>query len=457
MIDIRGFSGRLLTPEQNGYDDARKVWNGVIDRRPAVIAMCESAEQVAVAVREARRLGLEIAVRGGGHNYAGHAVCDAGMMIHLGGMHGIEVDAKARRARVGGGATWAELDAATQEHGLAAPGGFISHTGVGGLTLGGGIGWLTKLAGLSADNLVGAEVVTADSQIVRASERENADLLWALRGGGGNFGVVTTFEFALHPVGPMIHMAMLFWGIESGTDALRLARETIPSLPDDATGFVAMGMNAPPAPFVPEEHRGKLGHALLIIGFGAPESHAAIVDRIASKLPPLFRFVTPMPYTALQKMFDESAFWGQHAYEKSLFVDELSDGVLEVVAAHVPKKSSPLSFCPTFSLDGAFRRASDDASAFGGSRSRRYLINLSCAAPVPELYAPDRAWVRGFIDAHKPHARTGAGYVNFISDENDDERVRATYGAKYTRLAELTARFDPANVFHKNANIKPRA
>jgi FAD/FMN-containing dehydrogenase len=221
-----GFAGQLLTPGQPEYDTARAVWNGTIDRKPALIATCHTAEQVAEAIRFARARSLELSVRGGGHNYAGHAVCEGGMMIHLGAMNGVVVDPLARRAVCGGGATWADVDAATQQHGLAAPGGFVSHTGIAGLTLGGGIGWLTALAGLSCDNLVSAEVATADSRIVRASATELPDLYWALRGGGGNFGVVTSFEFALHPVGPMIQLGLFFVGLANGPEMLRFARAT---------------------------------------------------------------------------------------------------------------------------------------------------------------------------------------------------------------------------------------
>ena len=242
-------------PGDENYEGARSVWNGAIDRRPAVIARCSSAEEVATAIRFARESNLEISVRGGGHNYSGNAVCDAGLMIHLGGMNSVAADAVGRLAVCGGGTTWAEVDAATQQHGLAVPGGFISHTGIGGLTLGGGIGWLTKLAGLSCDNLVGVEVVTADSRILHASADEHPELFWAVRGGGGNFGVVTSFEFALHDVGPMVNLGLFFWGLDVGTEALRLSRDFLPSLPADATGFIGVCLSAPPAPFVPEQYQ----------------------------------------------------------------------------------------------------------------------------------------------------------------------------------------------------------
>src|SRR5712691_475712 len=249
-----GFHGVVLTPGEHDYDGARSVWNGAIDRKPAVIARCSTAEDVADAIRFARENGLEISVRGGGHNYAGHAVCDDGLMIDLSPMNGVAVDPGARLALCGGGATWGDLDAATQEHGLATPEASSSTRGIAGLTLGGGIGWLTKKAGLSCDNLVGAEVVTADQRIVRASSTEEPDLFWAIRGGGGNFGVVTSFEFALHEVGPMVNVGLFFWGLDRGTEALRLSRDFIKTLPPDATGFIGAALSAPPAPFVPEEY-----------------------------------------------------------------------------------------------------------------------------------------------------------------------------------------------------------
>ena len=305
-----GFGGQTMTPDHADYDRARAIWNGAIDRKPALIACCTAAEQVADAISFARRSGLEIAIRGGGHSHAGNSVCDGGLMIHLGAMNGVVVDSAARRAVCGGGATWADIDAATQQHGLATPGGFISHTGVAGLTLGGGIGWLTRMAGLSCDNLIAAEMVTADSRIVRASKHENPDLFWALRGGGGNFGVVTSFEFALHPVGPMVNLGLFFYGLGNGAEALRFARDFVETLPTDATAFLAIGLSAPPAPFVPEEYRFLPGHALLVVGFGSADAHAAIVAPIRKAVAPLFELVTPIPYVALQQMFNEFAVWG---------------------------------------------------------------------------------------------------------------------------------------------------
>ena len=449
------FGGQTVTPDHADYDRLRAIWNGAIDRKPALIACCTTATQVADAIGFARRSGLEIAVRGGGHSHAGNSVCDGGLMIHLGAMNGVVVDPAARRAVCGGGATWAELDAATQQHGLATPGGFISHTGIAGLTLGGGIGWLTRMAGLSCDNLVAAEMVTADSQIVRASKHENPELFWALRGGGGNFGVVTSFEFALHPVGPLVNLGLFFFGLENGAQALRFARDYVETLPNEASAFLAIGLSAPPEPFVPEQYRFAPGHALLVVGFGSAEEHAAIVAPIRKAVPPLFELVTPIPYVALQQMFNASAVWGTLGYEKALYLDQLSDAAIAVIAEHVPKKSSPLSFCPTFTMSGAYRARGDAETAFGGNRSARYVFNIEGAGLDRATYEAERTWVRNFWDAMRPHAAGSGSYVNFLV-EADADRVRASYGEdKYQRLARVKAEYDPANVFHLNANIQP--
>jgi FAD/FMN-containing dehydrogenase len=452
------FKGRALKPGDSDYDSSRAIWNGAIDRKPAVIARCADAAHVASAVRFARDSDLEISVRGGGHNYAGTAVGDGGLMIHLGAMNQVSLDPAARRVKCGGGATWGDVDAATQSHGLATPGGIISHTGVAGLALGGGIGWLTKKGGLSCDNLIAAEVVTADGRIVQASRDANPDLLWALKGGGGNFGIVTSFEFALHPVGPMVQLALLFVGLESGGAALRLAQEQIDALPDDVNGFLAIGLSAPPEPFVPEQHRGKVGHGVMVVGFGSPEDHAKAVAPLRDAVKPLWELVTPMPYVALQRMFDESAHWGTFGYEKALYVGALSDGALSVIGDHVPRKKSPLSFVPTFPLSGKYLAAAEADTAFGGSRSPLYVLNIAAHVPPGgprELYEEDRAWVRGFWDAMRPYASGSGSYVNFIADAEED-RVKASYGPKkYARLARIKREWDPDNAFHRNANIRP--
>ena len=452
---LRGaIDGLVSLPGEAAYNTAVSIWNGVIERRPAVVVSCMSSGDVAAALAVAKQEGLEVSVRGGGHNYAGHALCQDGLMIDLTPMKSVVVDAAARKVVCGGGTTWGELDAATQEHGLAVPGGFISTTGVAGLTLGGGFGWLSRVAGLSADNLLAAEVVTADGRVLRASSDENADLLWALRGGGGNFGVVTSFEFGLTPVGPLVQLGMFLYAPEQGGDMFRFARDYVNELPDECGVFLA-GLSAPPAPFVPEEHHLAPVYAFVIVGFGDAESHAELIEPVRQAVAPLVELVTPMPYTALQQMFNDSAPWGILAYEKAVYLDELSDAAIDVILEHQPKKAFPLSFLPIFVLGGAYRRVGEDATAFGGSRSHTYIVNIAAAAPTPEVYETEREWVRTFWSALSPHAVGVGSYVNFMT-EPDEDRVRAAYGPrKYERLAALKARYDPGNVFHLNANIAP--
>jgi hypothetical protein len=445
--------GPVLGPEDAGYDDARKVWNAAIDRRPAVIARCQSAEDVSNALAFARENGLEVAVRGGAHHPGGSSVVDDGLMIDLSLLNQVTVDPAAKRARVGGGALLADLDAATQEHGLAVPAGMISHTGVAGLTLGGGMGWLSRKAGLSIDNLVSAQVVTADGQIRRAAEDENPELFWGLRGGGGNFGVVTEFEFRLHEVGPMVQFGMLFWDLAQGPEMFRLAREVIAKLPREVNILIA-GLNAPPAPFVPEQHHFQPGYSLVVTGFGSAEEHEQVMAEICTALPPLFEFATPMPYTALQQLLDEANAWGFHCYDKGTYLDDLTDEAIQVITEQLPLKQSPLSVALFYRLDEAYSEVAEDATAFSGGRTPRYALFIVAVCPTPELLTADRAWVRSFWEAIVPHGQGIGSYVNAMSD-TDDDRVRVSYGAKYDRLAAIKAQYDPGNVFHRNANIKP--
>jgi FAD/FMN-containing dehydrogenase len=448
------FTGAVITPDDPDYDRARSVFNGAINRRPVLIARCTTPQEVAAAIKFSKDQGLEVSVRGGGHNFAGFAVCDGGVMIDLSEMRQITVDAAARRAMAGGGATWADVDAATQAHGLAVPGGFISRTGIAGLTLGGGIGHLTALAGLSLDNLVSAQVVTADGRILTASANDNPDLFWAIRGGGGNFGVVTRFEYRLQQVGPLVNVGLFFWGLDRGTDGLRYSREFLNTLTRNASGFVA-GLSAPPAPFVPQQYHHAVGFALLVVGFQSAEEHADMVRPIRETVPPLFELVTPMPYTRLQQMFDEGNPWGVAAYEKSLYLDDLTDEAIRIFTEFLPKKSSPLSIVPVFHLGGAYGRVSDDETAFGGSRKARYAFNITAVCPDPALYDGERSWVRSFWQALRSCAASSGSYVNFMS-EFEEDRVKASYGtAKYERLARIKAKYDPHNVFHLNVNIKP--
>ena len=449
-------AGEVLVAGDAGYDDARRVWNADIDRRPAVIARCTSVADVSAAVRAAVENGLELAVRGGGHSISGKSVVDDGLMIDLSRMNAVAVDPDARRARTGGGALLGDLIAAAQEHGLALPVGAISHTGVGGLTLGGGMGWLTRKHGLTVDNLLSAEVVLADGRVVRASADEHADLFWALRGGGGNFGVVTEFEFALHPVGPMVEFAMLFWGLDQGADTLRAARDIVGALPDGVNVIIG-ALNAPPAPFVPEQHQNQPGYAVLVAGFSGEQEHREVVDRFrAAAPPPLWEIVTPMPYVALQQLVDEPNAWGHHYYDKGLYLDDLTDDVIDALVAHVPQKSSPLSVVLMYRLDGAYCDVDEDATSFSGGRSPRYSVFIIANGPVPELLAADRPWVRALHDALAPYAPGGDVYVNALTGDEGEDRVRAAYGTqKYDRLARIKREYDPANVFRRNANILP--
>jgi FAD/FMN-containing dehydrogenase len=447
------FAGQVLASGDADYDQARSVWNGDIDRRPAAIARCATPEQVAAAVNFARQNEIELSVRGGGHNFAGTAVADGALMVDLSAMRDVSVDASARRARVAGGATWAELDGATQAHGLAVTGGFISHTGVGGLTLGGGFGWLTRKVGTSSDNLLAAQVVAADGRILDVSADNEPDLFWAIRGGGGNFGVVTSFDFQLHEIGPMVNLALFFFGVDQGGEALRYAREYVKTAPASVAPFIG-GMSAPPAPFVPEQYQLMPGFGIMVVGWGSPEEHAAAIAPIRDAVTPTFEFVTPIPYGELQKMFDEGNPWGILAYEKALYLDELSDGAIDVFTEFLPKKASPMSFCPVFPLGGRYAEVDDDATAFGGSRDAQFIFNMAAICPTPELFAADRPWVRSFYEALLPYATGTGSYVNFINDDAEG-RVQASYGAKYERLARIKAAYDPDNLFHLNVNITP--
>jgi FAD/FMN-containing dehydrogenase len=448
--------GLVIAPGDAGFDEGRRVFNADIDRRPSAIARCTSAADVAAAIGIARKHGLEVSVRAGAHNTAGTAVCDGGLMIDLTLLNSVTVDPAAGRARVGGGALLADLDAAAQAHGLAVPAGLISHTGVGGLTLGGGMGWLTRKYGLTIDNLISAEVVTASGQILRAARDENPNLFWALRGGGGNFGVVTSFEFRLHEVDPTVQVGLFFWGLDQGREALRLARDVAAAMPPEVNAVIA-ALNAPPAPFVPPEHHFAPGYVLVLTGFGSGPEHAALVAQIRQGAPPpLFDMVVPMPYVDLQGMLDGANAWGSHCYEKGTYVEELSDEVIDVVTSQVRLKNSPMSMVLFYRLDGAFCQVGDDETAFSGGRSPRFGVFIIGVAPDADLLTLDRQWVRDLWSELRPHAvGSGDGYVNASADFRDDQ-VRGSYGpATYERLAMIKAAYDPDNVFHLNANVIP--
>jgi FAD/FMN-containing dehydrogenase len=462
IADIRRtVAGEVLTPADDGFDRARAeaIWNADIRRQPAAIVRPASAEDVVRTVTAARAEGVDLTVRGGGHSGAGNAVAEGAIMIDLSRMNGVRVDPESRRAYVGGGATWAALDAATAPHGLAVVGGTISHTGVAGLTLSGGMGWLLAQQGLSCDNLVGATLVTADGRVITASEEVEPDLFWALRGAGTNFGVVTELVFALHEVDPMAHLGFFFWAPEDAAEPFAFAREHLFSLPN-SIGALVGGLSAPAAPFVPPEHHGKPGLAILVAGWGDPAEHAAAVEPLRGR-GALFEMVTPIPYVALQQLIDEANPWGIRAHDKGITLDDFSDEAIAVFLDWVPRKRNVLSFAPMFPLRGRYREIPDEATAFGGSRSARWAVSMVAMGEPEgdddESFAADRAWARGFWEAMRPFAPNGATYVNFESD-TDESRVRDSYGAaKHHRLAALKAIWDPDNVFHHNANIKPAA
>jgi hypothetical protein len=446
-------TGRLITPHDVDYDQVRRMWNADVDRRPALIARCETDADVAEAIAFARRAGLEIAVRCGAHSASGTSTVDGGMMIDLSRMNQVRVDPAAKLARVGGGALLRDLDAATQRHGLAVPVGAISHTGVGGLALGGGMGWLTRRAGLSIDNLRSARVVTSDSRVLRASADENPELFWAVRGGGGNFGVVTELEFRLHEVGPTVQFALLFYGLDQGREVLRLTREVMSTLPAEFN-IIFGGLNAPPEPFVPAEYHFRPGYGLLVVGYGTAEAHADVVASITARLPALVKFTGPMPYQALQQMLDEPNAWGSYCYEKGTYLEELTDSAIEVIVEQVPRRSSPLSLLLFYRLDGAYSEVADAETAFSGLRSPRYAVFILAVCLDPQTLAKDRAWARSCWQALLPHAPDIGAYVNAMT-EYEEDRVRAAYGAKYQRLARIKQVYDPDNVFHRNLNIAP--
>jgi FAD/FMN-containing dehydrogenase len=450
--DLRAaFRGALLRPGEEGYDEARRIWNGAIDRRPAVIARCAGSDDVVEALRFAREQELDVSVRGGGHAVAGHAVCDGGVMIDLSCMKAIAVDPAARVARAAGGVLWSELDRATQRHGLATTGGIISHTGIGGLTLGGGLGHLMRKHGLTVDNLRAVDLVTADGERMRVDADSEPELLWGLRGGGGNFGIATSLEYDLHPVGPMILGGPIFWPLADGRAVLRFLREFAPAAPDELGISIVLRL-APPMPFLPADQYGKPVLGLLLAWTGDIATGMEAVAPLAAVGTPLAQVVRPIPYLALQSMLDASAPHGNGYYWKSHRLPELSDEVIELVLARVDALSSPLSQMSGWAVGGAASRVDPGATAVG-PREVGFELNLN-AVWLPGDPDSQRhvAWVREGWEALRPHS---AGvYVNFLCDE-DRAGVRAAYGDRLGRLVALKDRYDPANVFHLNANIPP--
>ena len=454
-IRIPGFRGEVITPDHPEYDGARAVWNGTVDRRPRLIARCGGTADVATAVRFARDRELEIAVRGGGHNVAGTAVCEDGMVIDLSAMRAVLVDPDERTALVQGGALWGDVDHETQAHGLATTGGIVSHTGVGGLSLGGGIGWLMRKHGLTVDNLLEAEVVTAAGEIIRASARDHPDLFWALRGGGGNFGVVSSFRFALHPVGPTITAGPVFWAAEDTTDVLRFYRDFIADAPDELGTIIRLG-TIPPLPAV--DHRLHFRPAIAVASCyaGAIGDGEHALRALRQFGTPLVDLVGPTRYLDHQRSIDDTVPHGWHYYWKGTNLAALSDEVIDIVAEHAYDATSPRSYAAIFHIGGAATRAPREATAYSG-RDVQHTMSID-AVWLPDqddnVRAAETAWARSFFDALQPH-RAGV-YVNFLDSDDDTNRVREAYGDDtYRRLGEVKAKYDPENVFHHNKNIPP--
>ena len=449
------FHGELLLPTSPGYDTARRVWNGTIDRHPACIARCSGVADVVAAVRFGRERDLEIAVRGGGHNVAGTAVCDDGIVIDLSAMRAVWVDPAGRTAWVQGGALWGDVDHETQAHGLATTGGIVGHTGVAGLTLGGGIGFLMRKHGLSVDNLLSAEVVTAEGRIVRASADEHDDLFWALRGGGGNFGVVTSFRFALHPVGPTVLAGPVFWAADDTTDVLRFYRDFAAGAPDELGSVVRLG-TVPPLADIPEELHWRPAIAVLCCYTGAIEDGERAVRALRRFGAPLVDLLGPRQYVAFQCGFDDTVLHGWHYHWKATNLAGLSDDAIEVIADHAYAAGSPRSYAAMFHMGGAVARVPHDATAYAARDvAHSIIIDAVWLPDEPGVAAAETAWARRFLHALQPH-RAGSVYVNFLDSDDDTSRVREAYGDQtYRRLAEVKAEYDPDNAFHHNKNIQP--
>ena len=451
--ELNDFEGRLIRPYDSDYDEARSLYNGMIDRRPALIARCANADDVARAIAFARAHEAPLAIRGGAHNGAGLGSVDDGVVIDLSLMREVDVDPGARTVRVGGGATWGEVDAATTEHGLATPSGIISTTGVGGLTLGGGLGHLTRKFGLAIDNLLEAEVVLANGDQVRASAEQNPDLFWALRGGGGNFGVVTSFLFRLHEVGTVI-AGPTFWPVESAAEVLRAYRDFIPSAPRELGGFFAFA-SVPPGPPFPEEIHLRKVCGVVWCHTGTEEEAARDMAPLLDALPePLLHGAAPMPHAAIQGAFDEVYPAGDQWYWRADFVKEISDEAIEIHAkfgAEMPTWKSTMHLYP---IDGAAHDVGPEDTAWS-YRDANYSAVFAGVDPDPANVQAIRRWSIDYQEALHPHSAGGA-YVNMMMEEGQ-ERVRASYRGNYDRLAQIKAKYDPDNTFRVNQNIQPKA
>jgi FAD/FMN-containing dehydrogenase len=451
LNELRGrFRGTLLRPGEEGYPEARRVWNGAIDRSPALIARCAGTDDVQAAVRYARARDLPIAVRGGGHSVMGYGVCDGGVLIDLAQLKAVSTDPATRTARASGGLTWAELDLATQRAGLATTGGSISSTGIGGVTLGGGFGHLMRRYGLSIDNLRSADVVTADGERLHVDAASEPELFWGLRGGGGNFGVVTTFEYDLHPVGPIVLGGPIFWPLEQAPEVLRFLREFAPTAPDEL-GIAIVAMLAPPMPLLPPDRYGTPVLGLLPVWCGEIAEGARVLAPLRAIGTPIADLVRPVPYRTLQSLLDSSASPGNASYWRSHRLPDLSDAAIDVITGLVASITSPLSLLNGWVIGGAVSRVAPDATALG---PRPPGFELRVIANWRAGDADDRhlSWVRAGWESLRPHS-TGQ-FATFLSDEGA-AGVRTAYGDRLARLTALKNRYDPSNVFRFNPNIAP--
>ncbi|WP_343674852.1 FAD-binding oxidoreductase [Paraburkholderia heleia] len=443
--------GVALQPGDAAYEEARQIWNAMIERRPALIVRCRGCADVRQAVALARESGLPLAVRGGGHNIAGSALCDGGIVIDLSPMKSVRVEPAARRAYVEPGATLHDFDHEAQAFGLATPLGINSTTGVAGLTLGGGFGWLSRRFGMSVDNLVAADVVTADGNLLRASAKENTDLFWALRGGGGNFGVVTMFEFSLHAVGPEIYGGLVVLPFDAAKEALTHYREAVDAMPEDLSVW-SVSRLAPPLPFLPPEVHGKPVIVFAICYSGPPENGPNAVDAVRRFGKPCGEHLGPMPYAAWQQAFDPLLTPGARNYWKSHNLAALPDGLIDTLIDAIATLPSPE--CEIFfgQIGGATQRVASDAMAYP-SRDALYVMNVHGRWTDPADDARCVAWARGFFEASAPYA-LGSVYVNFLTDD-ERARVEAAYGPNMSRLVAVKTRYDPHNLFRHNQNIRP--
>ncbi|MFP5333388.1 MAG: FAD-binding oxidoreductase [Acidimicrobiia bacterium] len=449
--DVRpDISGDVFEPGDPGYDDARAIYNAMIDKRPAVVARCKSVVDVISALESGRAAGLSIAIRGGGHNGPGFGTVDGGMVIDLGPMNRVDVDPARRTVRAEGGATWGQVDAATHAHGLATPSGIISSTGVGGLTLGGGHGYLSRRHGLTIDNLLQAEIVLADGSTVTASETEHPDLFWAIRGGGGNFGIVTAFTFRLHPVSTVI-AGPTAWPASATGDVLRWYREFMPAQDDDLYGFFAT-MTVPPVDTFPEAFHLHKACAVVWCYLGDPDNADEVFAPVR-EMEPAFEGLGEAPYPALNSAFDGLYPKGLQWYWRGDFFREIPDGAVDAHVEFTEQLPTMHSSMHLYPIDGAVNRVPKDATAWA-YRDVTYSQVIVGVDPDPANAEKIRRWTVDYWDATHPHSAGGA-YVNFMMDEGQD-RVRATYGENYDRLSEIKARYDPSNVFRINQNIAPK-